>query len=136
MSHKICGTGSGTEKDVTASTNCRSGAPAPKGSDNDVAGLGIGSEDVKDASGASGKALTKDMYDTLVKAFEANDASTAGTDTNKYGCAVKAGNAFDGTLSSSKTSCRSSVVFTRACEALPPCRASGQSPQLATCTLR
>ncbi|MGN7661614.1 MAG: hypothetical protein ACTJLK_03245, partial [Anaplasma sp.] len=105
-------TGSGTANDPTNKTNCRSGAPAPKGS-AELAGLGIGSEDVKSTSGTDNtkaKALTKDMYDTLVKAFEANDASTAGeasaTDTCKdasgsgekeaCGSAVKAGNAFDG----------------------------------------
>ncbi|MGN7661734.1 MAG: hypothetical protein ACTJLK_03875, partial [Anaplasma sp.] len=114
--HKLCGTGSGTEMDVTASTNCRSGAPTPTPTVKSGAqlGLGIGSEDVKadTATKATAKALTAQQYDTLVKAFEANDASTAGTGDGTGTCdssgnkacgsAVKAGNAFDGTLSSSK----------------------------------
>ncbi|MGN7661411.1 MAG: hypothetical protein ACTJLK_02190, partial [Anaplasma sp.] len=75
-------------------------------------GLGIGSEDVAaNSTKDNAKALTKDMYDTLVKAFEANDASTVTTATsenngecateNKKTCgsAVKAGNAFEASSS-------------------------------------
>ncbi|MGN7678475.1 MAG: hypothetical protein ACTJLL_01795 [Anaplasma sp.] len=80
MSHKICGTGHGGTNKATASTNCRSGA---KGSDNTVLtnggdgskGLGIGSED----GGSENKALTAQQWDTLVTAFEADNAVTSNT---------------------------------------------------------
>ncbi|MGN7679075.1 MAG: hypothetical protein ACTJLL_04965 [Anaplasma sp.] len=105
MSHKICGTGHGGESNPTASTNCRSGARgSDSGGTNPVAltnggsptdkGLGIGSED------SDGKALTKDMYDTLVTAFDATDAVTSESGGKK--CLVKAGSAFDETPNNNK----------------------------------
>ncbi|MGN7678433.1 MAG: hypothetical protein ACTJLL_01565, partial [Anaplasma sp.] len=100
-SHKICGTGEGTHSDVTHKTNCRSGAPATKGN-GDKLGLGIGSVDVTNASEKSnGKALQETEYDTLVKAFEADNASTAHT-SHQGNCAIKAGSAFDGAPNSHK----------------------------------
>ncbi|MGN7661430.1 MAG: hypothetical protein ACTJLK_02285, partial [Anaplasma sp.] len=87
-------------------------------------GLGIGSEDVGvGENDKTGSALTAQEYDTLVTAFEANNASTAGDkaasktcaatwDNGKVcGCSVKAGNAFDGTLSSSKIKTDASVTM-------------------------
>ncbi|MGN7678595.1 MAG: hypothetical protein ACTJLL_02435, partial [Anaplasma sp.] len=105
VSHKICGTGHGTANDVTNKTNCRSGAPAAAPSGKN-AGLGIGSENVttkKSGGTNNGKALTGEQWDTLVKAFEADNASTAGEDNKACSesdgnCRsnVKAGSAFDG----------------------------------------
>ncbi|MGN7678189.1 MAG: hypothetical protein ACTJLL_00300, partial [Anaplasma sp.] len=81
VSHKICGTGEGESHTVTRKTNCRSGAPTPHGSETNSGklGLGIGSEDVVTNGNVEGKALTSKQWDTLVKAFEANDASTSTT---------------------------------------------------------
>ncbi|MGN7678476.1 MAG: hypothetical protein ACTJLL_01800, partial [Anaplasma sp.] len=116
-SHKICGTGEGSKDDVTRKTNCRSGAPAAASNKNVAAlGLGIGSEDVLSDSGTekdSAKALTAKQWDTLVKAFEAENVSTASSDNGDQACnsgsgdkncksAVKAGSAFDGTPNSHK----------------------------------
>ncbi|MGN7678859.1 MAG: hypothetical protein ACTJLL_03860, partial [Anaplasma sp.] len=117
VSHKICGTGEGENHTVTTRTNCRSGAPAPSGSvtTGHQLGLGIGSEDLLTGNGATGqqdkgKALTSQQWDTLMKAFEAENVSTAesgkdkactnsdgGSNNNNCKSAIKAGSAFDGT---------------------------------------
>ncbi|MGN7678434.1 MAG: hypothetical protein ACTJLL_01570 [Anaplasma sp.] len=111
MSHKICGTGEGSKDDVTRKTNCRSGAPAATSSvtTGHQLGLGIGSEDYNSEGNGSntnkGKALTAQQWDTLVKAFEAENTSTASSSSTNActtgsnpNCksAVKAGSAFDG----------------------------------------